>query len=172
MSEEPNPGSRLCTACGLCCEGAIHEAAVLDDDELADAARHGLPLKPGDRLRFALPCPKLEGAVCTIYGDRPRVCGRYRCGLLQRFEAGEVSAEAGLAHVAEAKRLAADFSAVARTVLPHSRDIAMGSEQAGTSVTLTAIALQLYLDRHFRNERDGRILRSDAIGAARQAEME
>ena len=27
--------SNLCTRCGLCCMGVIHNAAVLDDDEIA-----------------------------------------------------------------------------------------------------------------------------------------
>src|SRR5688500_2967630 len=75
-------GSALCTQCGLCCTGALHKAAVLDPDEIADARALGLPILDREKPGFALPCPRLDGTVCTIYASRPRVCGRYKCQLL------------------------------------------------------------------------------------------
>ena len=68
--------SELCTQCGLCCMGAIHGRAVLFEDELQPARDIGLPvLDDAERPLFALPCPKLAGTSCTIFGKRPRVCG-------------------------------------------------------------------------------------------------
>ncbi len=78
-------GVRLCTSCGLCCAGALHDTAALDEDEQDAARALGLPLAGDD---FALPCPRLAGTRCTVLAERPRVCGRYRCGLLQEVEAG------------------------------------------------------------------------------------
>src|SRR5688572_4233724 len=59
-------GSALCTQCGLCCTGALHDAAVLDPDEIADARALGLPVLDAEKPKFALPCPRLDGTVCTI----------------------------------------------------------------------------------------------------------
>lgn len=58
----PDTG-RSCGECALCC-------TVLRVDELAKPAR--------------TPCPKLrtEGAGCSIYSTRPRICRSYKCAWL------------------------------------------------------------------------------------------
>lgn len=42
---------------------------------------------------FLLPCPAFRGGCCSIYETRPTICQEYRCRLLRRYEAGEVSFE-------------------------------------------------------------------------------
>src|SRR5687768_6111130 len=38
LTDDRMRGSELCTQCGLCCTGALHDRAVLDEDELGTAA--------------------------------------------------------------------------------------------------------------------------------------
>lgn len=131
----------VCTRCGLCCSGAIYSSAVLDDDEVEPAKAIGLPVldRPG-RPAFALGCPKLSGTACSIFGCRPRVCGRFRCQLLIDLEDGSKSHGEVMTHVLEAQRL-----------LGASR---AGGSGAPTSPDVHDLALQLYLDRHFRKATD------------------
>jgi hypothetical protein len=51
--------------------GAIHGRAVLTEEEVGPARAIGLPVIEGSEDRvFALPCPKLSGTICTIFGER------------------------------------------------------------------------------------------------------
>ncbi len=162
--------SELCTQCGLCCMGAIHNAAVLDEDEVAAAREIGLPVldRPGRPL-FALPCPKLEGTRCTIFGRRPRVCGRYRCQLLRDVDAGEMSVDTALGHVEQAKTMLAQVRSAmpagmtlneARTLLRDAAPSAPSFDGLAKpkllKLKLLETALHLYLDRHFRHEEENR----------------
>lgn len=165
--------SSLCTACGLCCMGAIHSAAVLDDDEVARATAIGLPVldRPG-RPGFALPCPKLAGTSCTIFGQRPRVCGRYMCQVLIDYRDGRLSFDEATEHVRCAQNLLASVQAV----LPDRMTLGEANAMVRRPVTsgegpapgaqadellelrLRVIALQLYLDKHFRRPKEGTVL--------------
>lgn len=161
--------SSLCTQCGLCCMGAIHVRAVLDEDEVQAASAIGLPTyRHGDRAVFALPCPKLVGTACSIFGQRPRVCSRYQCQLLQDFRAGEVPFEAATKKVT----IASDLLRSVRNFMPRGMSLhdacalmdakvkpstAM-SEGALAQLRLRVIALEVYLDRNFRASRDGQML--------------
>ena len=75
-------GSKLCTKCGLCCTGALHDRAVLEPEEVEFASDLGLYVRAEGRPTFALPCKYLQGCACTIYSKRPKVCARYQCQLL------------------------------------------------------------------------------------------
>jgi hypothetical protein len=167
-SDSSGLGSMLCTRCGLCCMGVIHQAATLDEDEISAAQELGLPVLDRADPGFALPCPRLAGTVCTIYEQRPRVCGRYLCQLLQDLESGKIGFDESLTIVASARaqlaklRLAMPATMSVRAAVnlakgaqspPHDL-----SERELTELKLQATALELYLDKHFRNERDGRSL--------------
>lgn len=99
-------GSALCTACGFCCDGLLHDRAVLNDDEVEFATALGLGVanEKGPNF-FFLPCPKLENRCCSVYLTRPRTCGSYRCRLLKGFEAGDVSLDQALAKVTSVRQL-------------------------------------------------------------------
>ena len=104
-------GSRLCLACGLCCQGLLHTRARLRDDEAGAARRLGLPLlaaEPGNTA-FSLPCPRYQENRCAIYEERPSPCGGYECGVLQRYLRGETTFAASLAIVQRAQELAASL---------------------------------------------------------------
>jgi uncharacterized protein len=174
LSETPDAGadslgSSLCTRCGLCCTGALHDRALLDSDEIAHAEGLGLPVRVADRPVFALPCPKLAGTLCSIYADRPRVCSRYKCQLLLDVEAGAVTLDAALATVAEA-RVLADLALEAMPEpmgFPEARVLVdrtpneSASDETLSRLSRLKLALtifSLYLDRNFRKEKEGTLL--------------
>ena len=54
---------------------------------------------------FLLPCPAFRGGCCSIYETRPSICSEYRCFLLRRYEAGEVSFEEARATITKTMAL-------------------------------------------------------------------
>ena len=163
-------GSALCTQCGLCCTGALHNAAVLEPGEIAGARAIGLPVLDRAKPGFSLPCPMLKGATCTIYGDRPKVCARYKCQLLQEVESGREPLQDALEKVRVATGLVSNAQAAmpSGTTLPEARKEAIGDQTPGLQgemsvsdrmqLKLRTIALNLYLDKYFRNDRDKKAL--------------
>lgn len=149
-------GSELCTQCGLCCTGALHDRALLEEDELGTAAGLGLPVSNEPKPGFSLQCPKLAGTVCTIYPDRPRVCGRYRCGLLQRLEAGDIAFPEALEVVTTARALVDALRSLmpAGMTLPQARAVARKpAEDVGREdmpLRLAATTLMYYTNGNFR----------------------
>lgn len=84
--------SELCLECGLCCDGSLfkHLRVTAPEREALVALGIGVSAKRGADF-MALPCGKLEGTACTIYGARPGGCRRFVCALGRRLEAKEVS---------------------------------------------------------------------------------
>jgi uncharacterized protein len=157
----------LCTNCGLCCTGALHDTVNLEDDEVEHARQLGLPIAGrAKKPAFHLPCPKLCGSVCSIYEERPLACARYRCGLLQRLQDGTISLAAAKSHVQKAKSLIDRVKeAISPDVsLPEARRIVFGREEprqrklASANLRLAVTAAALYIDQHFRNSKEGTVL--------------
>lgn len=175
MPDDRSRGSELCTQCGLCCSGALHSAAVLDSDEIESALVLGLHVLDREKPGFALPCPRLQGTVCTIYESRPRVCARYKCQLLLDVEAGATKFGDAVAKVATAKdlvRRAQDLMAEGMT-LPMARTLGQKdpaavpeAQERGVNMPLklAITSLSLYLDKHFRNSREGKLLLFEVVG--------
>jgi len=106
MAQDPAPRdeSALCLACGLCCAGAFYDLVPLDPDELDHARRLRLPLADREPLlTFRLPCPRLDGAACAVYAERPRECARFACELLKAYRHGEVELPEAVERVGAAK---------------------------------------------------------------------
>ncbi len=173
----PWPGSALCTECGLCCTGALHDYAVLDPDEVDYARSIGMTLRTEGRPGFALPCPKLSGSCCSIYADRPKVCRRFRCGLLERLDNGLIDGAAAAAIVVEAKQYFAAVEAqmpdgmtipVARALSksPPAPGLDADGRKSEMRLRLAVTALSLILDRHFRSSSEGKLLKLETIGDA------
>lgn len=171
-------GSALCTECGLCCTGAIHDSAALDSDEIEAAKALGLPVRDNEKPTFALPCPHLKGTMCSIYGSRPRACHRYKCQLLMDLEADDIDFDDALGKVVTAKALRrqAEMVMPEGMTLPQGRAlaIALPSAPAGAAdsagrrsemqLKLHTTALNLYLDKHFRNARDRKAFELNLVG--------
>jgi len=71
------------------------------DDRLELLESAGLMLSTRDEVTaFRQPCGVFDGRSCSVYLSRPTVCREYRCLLLRRFEAGEISYEEARALIA------------------------------------------------------------------------
>lgn len=159
-------GSSLCSHCGLCCDGTLYARAKMEPFERERMEQLGL--KPGDTEPpfFPLPCPRLSGTCCTIYERRFTICRSFRCTLLSKYLANEVTLEEAQGRVATAKNLLAkitEVNAAAATVLPRremGRFQAASADGVGEQTRVDAAKLQLdiivlerFLDRHFRKKR-------------------
>lgn len=96
----------LCVGCGLCCDGTLHGEARLERGEGADAIAAGLDVVEGENsLTFRLPCPLFKNGCCSVYPDRPAVCGSYECKLLKSVKNGELTVQSAREKVETAKAL-------------------------------------------------------------------
>jgi hypothetical protein len=90
--------ARLCTACGLCCNGVLFGDVELqrsDDGKKLSAV--GLQLfRKGRKQAFHQPCACFDGQLCGIYTNRPKRCAAFECGLLKRVISGRMSSAAAL----------------------------------------------------------------------------
>jgi hypothetical protein len=153
--------SRLCTACGLCCNGAMFSRAKAAPEEVDRIGSYGLDvIERTDGAWFKLPCSLLEGGSCTIYADRFSVCRGFSCILLKRLRGGEIGLEEGLELVVTAKEMIAglgerDPSAATLEGRARIREAGPGGEAKMTNARLhlDTVVLDLFLDKHFRNEK-------------------
>ncbi|MDR3377128.1 MAG: YkgJ family cysteine cluster protein [Verrucomicrobiae bacterium] len=100
---------QLCPQCGLCCDSTLFaDVELRRGDDPRRLAALGLEVQRKTRTKLAAPqpCACFDGKLCRIYADRPRRCRLFECGLLQRVQAGRLTAAAALQRIAEAKRLA------------------------------------------------------------------
>jgi Fe-S-cluster containining protein len=169
---EPRPArlsasSELCISCGLCCSGVIYDSVPLREDERARAEEldmHPYEDPPG-QARFDLPCRHLSGTRCSVYNRRPGPCAAFRCELLKKFEAGQVSANEALGRIAEAKTMLDQLYPLVVTsggpITPkrwgslldawRSKAAAGTATSAEAQVVLELARLNRFLDVHFRS---------------------
>jgi hypothetical protein len=101
--------TRLCAACGMCCDGTLFHSVVLQSEDSARAlAARGLRIKRRrDEAWFHQPCAAHQEMSCTIYGERPTRCRRFVCRQLQGVAAGDIPESAAREKIAVARALAA-----------------------------------------------------------------
>jgi uncharacterized protein len=94
----------LCLACGLCCDGTLFDKAPLErNDEDDKLLALGIEIISGQNGRaLKLPCPAHKNCRCTVYTERPTICRTFRCKLLKRFKANEISKTEALEIIREA----------------------------------------------------------------------
>ena len=104
MSDAASAASRLCAACGLCCDGTIfHHVRLQPGDSAKALAALGLKLKRKRKHDHILqPCPAHRDCQCAIYQDRPERCRLFECRQLQRISAGDLTEAAAAAKIREA----------------------------------------------------------------------
>jgi len=103
MTNAPSPATRLCAACGLCCNGVLFFSVRL---QATDSARtlSALGLKPKRKNRethLLQPCPAHVDSCCTIYADRPARCRAFVCRQLRAVEDGALAETEALATIRE-----------------------------------------------------------------------
>ncbi len=120
---------------------------------------HGLSVFADSKAdRFRLPCPMLGGTACTIYGERFSVCRTFECKLMTAAKAGIISLEVAQAKVVKAKEMIGRVSAadpkMGQADARHRRfreGPPTGDVEHGRAF-LELLALDQFLDRHFRNK--------------------
>jgi len=91
----------------LCCDSTLFaDVELRAGDDAKRLKKLGLTLhqKTKNKQAFNQPCVCFDGKLCGIYNDRPKRCGLFECGLLKRVEAKEMTANAALKKISEAKR--------------------------------------------------------------------
>ena len=109
--------AQLCPNCGLCCDSTLFadvELRAADDAKRLQKLGLTIKQKTQTKLAFAQPCACFDGKLCGIYGDRPKRCRRFECGLLKRVEADEMTAGAALKKISEAKKRAENVRGLLR----------------------------------------------------------
>ncbi len=82
-----SPAARLCTSCGMCCNGFFFGYVELKPGDDVAALEKLLPLETKDGKQiFKHPCSAHINCRCTIYALRPQICRGYRCRLLREVE--------------------------------------------------------------------------------------
>ena len=93
----------LCGSCGMCCDGTLFPYFEIKDDELPLFSQTS-SLSPSHNPLIPQPCEHFESCVgCKIYEKRPQVCNNYKCPVLLKFEAGELSFDDALGHINSVK---------------------------------------------------------------------
>jgi Fe-S-cluster containining protein len=157
----------ICIGCGLCCDGTLHGTATVKSDDEQNVIAAGLEIvDDGKRRFFRQPCPHFTCGACSIYADRPKVCRKYRCALLKRVEAGEMSKSAAREKIATAKKLIAairiidpnavtpgERTALAQRLRKHLTRLGDEEERKTAAKALLDVAvLEHFLSRWFLKE--------------------
>jgi len=99
---------QLCPNCGLCCDGTLFADVELRKSDSAKWLK-ALGLSPFSKSKtkvaFPQSCACFSGTLCNIYGDRPKHCRLFECGLLKRVNAGEITATAALKKIRKTKEM-------------------------------------------------------------------
>lgn len=116
VSPTTSAASRLCQACGLCCNGVMfHRVRLQPGDSARELAALGLKLKRKQGQDYLLqPCPAHREAQCLIYLQRPERCRLFECRQLQRVAAGEITEAAALEKIREVQRRVAQLDELSR----------------------------------------------------------
>ena len=112
--EISSAASRLCAACGMCCNGVLFDIVRLQAGESPKAfAALGLKVKrrPGES-HCVQPCAAHRDSQCAIYSARPERCRIFECRQLQRVASGEITEAQALENIGEALQLAVEVNAL------------------------------------------------------------
>jgi uncharacterized protein len=160
MTDAPESpqSSDLCTACGLCCSGAVFNSISLspEDFERAFMAGIGVQSDPDDGFCIGFPCTALSGADCLAYAGRPNGCREYRCETLKQLDREEISLETAIDRVRQALPHARKLEElIAPETIPALRVRRRDLLEAGQALPDDAqraelVALDAVLHEHFR----------------------
>ena len=108
----PSAASRLCAACGMCCNGVMFDLVRLQPGDSPRAlAALGLKVKrKRGQSHLVQPCPAHCESQCSIYAARPERCRVFECRQLQRVASGEITEGMAREKIGEAVRLVAEVN--------------------------------------------------------------
>lgn len=85
--------SRLCLACGMCCNGVLFQIVRLQpEDSVETLEKLGMKLsRKKKEPYFNQPCRFLDGCTCQIYASRPSRCRQFECRQITALAGGDTS---------------------------------------------------------------------------------
>lgn len=97
--------SRLCTACGMCCNGVLfHIVRLQPVDSVKSLEALGMKLSRKKREPyFNQPCRFLNDCTCTIYKARPQRCRLFECKQILGLQTGLLSEPEAANRIAEVR---------------------------------------------------------------------
>lgn len=142
---------QLCPNCGLCCDSTLFaDVELRASDDAKRLRKFGLTIEQKGRgkLAFAQPCAAFDGKLCGIYGDRPKRCHLFECGLLKRVETGEISARVALKKISEAKQQAVKVRELLRSLGQRDERLALTHRYAEAMSAPIDLADEAGAERH------------------------
>lgn len=100
--------SRLCAACGMCCDGTMFQIVRMQPgDSPAALMKLGMRIRRKEgEFHMEQPCAGLHERRCTLYEQRPTRCRAFLCQQLRLLERGEISALEAVAKIEHTRALA------------------------------------------------------------------
>jgi uncharacterized protein len=145
--------SRLCTACGLCCNGVLfHIVKLQSADSLRALAAAGLKIHRKKREPyFNQPCPQLNGCACRIYAERPQRCRLFECEQLRQVAAQALTEEAARRHIDQARAQVARIEALLAAAGDGQSEcpLAERCQSQGPEILVAWQQLEAFLNEHF-----------------------
>lgn len=153
----------LCQECGLCCDGTLFRSAHIEPDEdIIELKKLGITTSYEGRKKFTQPCAAFDN-TCTVYHTRPKVCQKYLCKLLKKYQNGDIQYDEALATIRKIKiykdelenQLTITYGIHEGSFMDRYQSLSRlqaesGSrEQAATMVN--AVSFKLHLARYFIN---------------------
>ena len=91
--EFSSAATRLCAACGMCCDGTMFQIVRMQPGEVpAQLGKLGLKIRCRDgEYYMEQPCSALREKRCTVYEQRPVRCRLFNCQQLGGVERGETT---------------------------------------------------------------------------------
>jgi Fe-S-cluster containining protein len=141
--------------------------ARAEPEEEARMANLGLSLsEENGKHYFDHPCRFSVAGCCTIYDERFTKCRTFRCKLLRGYQAGQISLKEAQEKVREAMRLRSEVEAEEPSAVLITERLRLRSQLCTSNqrpqLLLKMMALDYYLDRHFRNK-NPQIAPSDGV---------
>ena len=104
-SEFLSAATRLCAACGLCCNGVMFHSVELQSlDRAKELLSLGMKLKKKRKQVFILqPCPAHKDSCCAIYDQRPQRCRIFECRQIQLVRSGGKTEQSALEKILDVK---------------------------------------------------------------------
>ena len=148
---QPAAVDQLCPNCGLCCDSTLFaDVELRAGDDPGRLKKLGLTVgqKNRTKLAFVQPCACFGGKLCKIYADRPKRCRLFECGLLKRVAANEMTANAALKKISEAKRRTETVRELLRSLGQHDEKMAMTHRYAEAMSASVDMADEEGVKRH------------------------
>jgi len=142
---------QLCPNCGLCCDSTLFaDVELRASDSPARLSRRGLTLLKKNKFTtaFAQPCACFDGRLCKIYGDRPKRCQLFECGLLKRVESKAMTPGAALKLIAAAKAQAEKVRKLLRALGQRDEQMALTHRYAAAMSAPIDLSDEAGAERH------------------------